>query len=80
MHTTATPGDVSVTPVAVLDRSRFSPPEDPLEPLIFSASQTAAADSEELVPELINAWHEEYCARRALDELVESGALAALFG
>jgi hypothetical protein len=89
MHTTtASPEDVSVTQAAMLDGWQFTALQAPLPAPIFSVSRTPAAvdrpqpaelDLGELAPELTNARHEEYLARRTLDELLEHGALAALF-
>jgi hypothetical protein len=82
MHTTVIPEDVSVTPAAVLDGWQFTPLQDSLPAPVFSITRTPAPgqpDSGELAPELTNARLQEYVARRELDELLERGALTALF-
>jgi hypothetical protein len=96
MHTTAIPEDVSVTSPAVLEVWRLTPLEAPLPAPIFTVGATPGSaqrprsaavaaeptqpDFAELTPELTEVRHQEYLARRALDELLERGALSALFG
>jgi len=92
MHTTCTPENVSATPVAVLNGPQLSLLEDsPRAPVLCGSRTSAPAehpplpqrtelDSGELAPELVNEWHEACLARCALDELLERGVLAGLFG
>lgn len=82
MHTTVIPEDVSVTPAAVLDGWQITPLQDTLPAPTFSLTQapaTGESDFGKLAPELANARLQESVARRALDDLLERGALSALF-
>ena len=78
MHTPATPEDVRVAPVPVHTISLVRAPAPAEFPQAVPLTRSTQPDAGELDLELIDAWHEQYLALRALEELIESGALAAL--